>query len=72
MASRERGMPLVESAPSSPYDSRIQRLAFLAPEIQRAIVEGTQPPGLNLERLIKCQLPISWTDQRALFGFEPQ
>ena len=70
MASRERGMPLVETAPSSPYDNRIQRLAFLAPDIQRAIVEGAQPPGLNLERLIKCQLPMSWQEQRELFGFE--
>ncbi|MEE1876982.1 recombinase family protein [Altererythrobacter litoralis] len=70
MTSRERGMPLVETAPSSPYDSRIQRLAFLAPDIQRAIVEGAQPPGLNLERLVKANLPISWKEQRRMLGFK--
>jgi DNA invertase Pin-like site-specific DNA recombinase/diadenosine tetraphosphatase ApaH/serine/threonine PP2A family protein phosphatase len=71
MATKERGMPLVHTAPVSPYQTRIQRLVFLAPDIQRAIIDGAQPAGLNLERLVKCQLPISWHEQRELLGFEP-
>ncbi len=72
MATSERGMPLVENAPGSPYDNRIQRLAFLAPDIQRAIIEGRQPIGLNLERLVKTNLPLSWIEQREALGFELQ
>lgn len=44
------------------------RLAFLAPDIQRAIVEGRQPRGLNLERLIEVGPPASWHEQRRLLG----
>lgn len=68
---KDRGMPLVQTAPTSPYVTRIQRLAFLAPDIQRAIIAGSQLPGLNLERLVKSELPISWHKQRDLLGFEP-
>lgn len=69
---KDRGMPLVQSAPTSPYERRIQRLAFLAPDIQHAMIAGSQPAGLNLERLVKCELPISWQRQRELLGFEPR
>lgn len=39
-------------APASAYERRLCRLAFLAPDLQRRIMEGRQPPALNLERLI--------------------
>ncbi|MEM8726118.1 MAG: recombinase family protein, partial [Pseudomonadota bacterium] len=51
MLRTERGMPVMDVAPSSPYDRNILRLAFLAPDIQRAIVGGCQPLDLNLEKL---------------------
>ena len=35
------------------YHRYMARLAFLAPDIQQAIVEGRQPAGLTLERLLK-------------------
>jgi DNA invertase Pin-like site-specific DNA recombinase len=44
------------------------RLAFLAPDIQRAIVEGRQPRGLNLERLIEIGPPAGWHEQRRVLG----
>jgi hypothetical protein len=43
-------------------------LAFLAPDIQRRIFEGRQPPSLNLERLVSVTLPTCWIAQRRLFG----
>jgi hypothetical protein len=43
-------------------------LAFLSPRIQRAIVEGTQPVDLTLERLVRQTLPLDWTDQERLCG----
>lgn len=48
--------------------SRILRLAFLAPDIVEAILEGYQPADLELERLIKG-IPISWREQRKILGF---
>ena len=62
-------MPLVDGAPVSPYERKILRLAFLAPDIQRDIVKGLQPPALNLETLMKMTIPLAWTEQRAKLGW---
>ncbi|HEY6375651.1 MAG TPA: recombinase family protein [Edaphobacter sp.] len=45
------------------YISRIIPLAFLAPDITEAILEGRQVPGLSLE---KCagDIPLKWSLQR--------
>jgi site-specific DNA recombinase len=52
------------------YPSRIIPLAFLAPDITEAILEGRQPIDLTLERLQAAMpLPIGWDDQRAALGF---
>ena len=40
-------------------------LAFLAPDIVRAIVEGRQPPTLTADHLIKSRHRVLWSDQRA-------
>lgn len=69
MIRAERGMPVVETAPTSPYDRNILRLAFLAPSIQRAILDGRQPLHLNLETLKKTTIPLAWTEQRRALGF---
>ena len=48
----------------------ILTLAFLAPDIVEAILEGRQPPEVNLERLTSTGgIPISWDEQRRLYGF---
>jgi len=44
------------------------RLAFLAPDIQKAIVDGQQPKGLTLERLTEIGPPIPWQEQRRRLG----
>jgi len=52
------------------YVRKIIHRAFLAPDIVRAILNGTQPPELNLELLRKfIPLPIDWNEQRRLLGF---
>jgi DNA invertase Pin-like site-specific DNA recombinase len=61
------GQPVLYAAPTSPYDRRILNLAFLAPDIQRAIVEGTLPPRINLEHFIHSEVPLDWDAQRARF-----
>lgn len=69
MLRSERGMPMIDSAPRSRYDRAILRLAFLAPDIQRAILEGRQPTHLNLESLKAIDLPFAWSKQREVLGF---
>ena len=43
-------------------------LAFLSPRIQRAILDGSQPVELALERLVRQTLPLDWADQERLCG----
>ena len=50
--------------------SRILPLAWLAPDIAAAILEGRQPDVLTSTRLRAVpDLPLGWADQRALLGF---
>ncbi|WP_209428125.1 hypothetical protein [Pararhodobacter sp. SW119] len=43
-------------------------LALLAPKIQSAVLAGTQPPELTLERIVRTTLPVDWQDQERLLG----
>ena len=53
--------------------SRILPLAFLAPDIAEAIVEGRQPVELTARHLKRLKpLPASWVEQRKLLGFTQQ
>jgi DNA invertase Pin-like site-specific DNA recombinase len=61
---RDRGKVTLGAAPVSPYDRRILRLAFLAPDLQRDILTGQQPQHLNLKTLMKIALPLAWSQQR--------
>jgi site-specific DNA recombinase len=52
------------------YYSQVLRLAYLAPDITAAILDGRQPPGLTATMLIEHpHLPLSWQVQRAALGF---
>jgi site-specific DNA recombinase len=53
--------------------SRVARISYLAPDIVQSILEGTQPARLGARELLRMgNLPISWTEQRRLFGFAHQ
>lgn len=53
------------------YVSRLVRLAFLAPDIVTAILEGRQPVTLTANKLMAdTRLPIDWAEQRRVLGFE--
>ena len=60
--------PVLQAAPSSPWRRNLVRLAFLAPDIQRVILEGRQPDHLTLALLIRHDIPLLWADQRRKFG----
>lgn len=45
------------------------QLAFLSPRIMKAIAEGTQPPELSTNTLVRAEIPLHWHEQEKLFGF---
>jgi DNA invertase Pin-like site-specific DNA recombinase len=52
------------------YVTRVLRLAFLAPNIVEAIITGTQPVELTLDRILRGgTLPLTWPEQRRHLGF---
>jgi len=48
---------------------RLLPLAWLAPDIVEAIVQGSQPATLTHQKLLSTALPIRWKDQRTVLGF---
>jgi hypothetical protein len=46
------------------------RIAFLAPDITEAILNGAQPVSLTFAQLQKT-LPLSWAEQRKALDFRP-
>lgn len=60
-----------EESVSRSYVSRIIRLAFLSPEIVKAIMTGKSPVMLTADKLVRnIPLPIDWDEQRKLLGFD--
>ena len=47
---------------------RILRLAFLAPDIQQAILAGRQPVTMTLTALTETEFPLLWAEQRRALG----
>lgn len=64
-----RNQPVVEKAPASTHARNLLRLAFLAPDLQRDILAGRQPPSLNLEKLRGIDIPLCWHEQRQALGW---
>jgi DNA invertase Pin-like site-specific DNA recombinase len=60
------GLPMLDASPESPYCRHLVRLAFLAPDLQRAILAGRQPPGLTLESLMHAPMPLLWSGQEGM------
>ena len=51
------------------YVARILRLTLLAPDLIEAILAGTEPDGLSLEKLYG--MPAEWGEQRRALGRDP-
>jgi hypothetical protein len=52
----------------SSYVARTLKLTTLAPDIVEAIINGEEPSGLSLSKLVKT-FPLDWSEQRTFFGF---
>ena len=48
------------------YVCRVLRLTLLAPDIVEAILDGRQPPELQIETLLK-PFPLEWERQKSSF-----
>ncbi len=56
---------------SARYVGHLLPLAFLAPDFVARILSGTQPVDVTTENLTeRIDLPLAWTEQRALLGFD--
>ena len=73
VADLRKGRPLGDIAASTGHSESYIRtraqLAYLAPTIQGAILEGRQPADLTLERIIRKPVPLDWDIQERLYGF---
>ena len=75
----QRGLDMTDPRPDpanatglkDPYIRRLSSLAFLAPDIQHAILTGLQPAGLTLKQIMRIVLPLDWAMQRNVLGFLP-
>ena len=54
---------------SERYIARVIPMISLSPNIQIAILAGTQPAELTLEHLVRSHIPLDWTQQDHLFEF---
>jgi DNA invertase Pin-like site-specific DNA recombinase len=50
------------------YTAKLLPLAYLAPDLVEAILDGRQPQALSLGALIAKPLPMDWSEQRRLFA----
>ena len=68
MAGRVNSMAEIGKREGLPknYVSWLIRLAFLAPEIVEAIIQGNHPPDLTVQSLItrRIDLPLEWQAQK--------
>jgi hypothetical protein len=51
------------------YVRRLIRVAYLAPDIQQAVIDGRLPMNISLEKLMRGPIPNAWSRQRELIGF---
>lgn len=49
--------------------TRLARLAYLAPDVIAAILEGRQPRSMTSRSLLRASnIPLGWNEQRKMFG----
>lgn len=62
----------VQFGRSRKHFARLVQLAYLAPDIVVAILNGRQPVKLSRYQMLTAdRIPLRWDEQRAMFGFAP-
>jgi DNA invertase Pin-like site-specific DNA recombinase len=57
------------TAPVNEWTRERIAVGLLAPDIQKALLTGTAPPGLDPEKLLSRDIPLDWEGQRRFLGF---
>ncbi|WP_374527125.1 recombinase family protein [Novosphingobium sp.] len=57
-------------APDTAWVRQRFPVALLAPDIQKTLLRGKVPTGLDESRLLAGDLPLDWEEQRRVLGFE--
>ncbi|GAB5438539.1 recombinase family protein [Falsiruegeria mediterranea] len=72
-ADLRRGKSLSDIAAATNHSESYVRtraqIAFLAPAIQKAILDGRHPPELSLDKIIRKPIPLEWDVQARIYGF---
>jgi len=56
-------------APTDAWSRERIGLGLLAPDIQKVLLQGKLPSGLDQERLLSREMPLDWDEQRRFLGF---
>ncbi len=59
---------VMQQSPPTVHERNLVRLAWLAPDLQGAILDGRQKQDLCLEDFRHAVVPLCWDDQRTLYG----
>ncbi|MBR1395918.1 MAG: recombinase family protein, partial [Selenomonadaceae bacterium] len=54
---------------SREYVGKIMKMTYLAPDIVAAIVDGSYPKTLSVNKIVESEIPLLWTEQRLKYGF---
>lgn len=54
---------------SASHFARLVRINYLAPDIQTAILDGTEPAGLCPQKILNAAMLLDWKQQREVLGF---
>jgi hypothetical protein len=57
------------TAPTNEWTRERIAIGLLAPDIQKALLTGTAPAGLEPEMLLSRDIPLDWEGQRKFLGF---
>jgi len=55
-------------APVDAWTRQRVGLGLLAPDIQKALLQGTLPGSLDPDALLAMDLPLDWHEQRRVLG----
>jgi len=55
-------------APANEWTRARIAIGLLAPDIQKALLQGTAPPHLDPDRLLARDIPLAWEEQRRFLG----
>ncbi|MEZ5655044.1 MAG: recombinase family protein [Sphingobium sp.] len=58
------------TAPTNDWTRARIAIGLLAPDIQKALLQGTAPSHITPEMLLAATLPLDWTGQRKFLGIE--